>query len=128
MSTRSSAATSWRRMMGAGAWAVADQGLFAVSNLILSVLLSRWLPSAEYGAFATAFAVFLLASTFHTAMLAEPALILGGGKYREALRPYLRQVARLHWASSLVLAVLLLAIALVVALAGHRDVAVGIAA
>lgn len=43
-----------------GFWAVLDQGLFAGSNFLVSVLLARWLEPASYGAFSVAYSVFLL--------------------------------------------------------------------
>ena len=45
-----------------GFWAIVDQALFAVSNLIINVLLARWLSPREYGAFVTAYVVLLLVS------------------------------------------------------------------
>ena len=42
-----------------GGFAVLDQGLFAGSNFLASILLARWLPAAEYGAFVVAYSIFL---------------------------------------------------------------------
>jgi len=75
--------------IGMGLWAVTDQGLFAISNFALNLLLARWLPANEYGAFAVAFSIFLLLGTFHTAILTEPELVFGAGKYRESFQRYL---------------------------------------
>jgi O-antigen/teichoic acid export membrane protein len=72
-----------------GFWAIADQGLFALSNFALNVLLARWLPQEEYGAFAVAFSVFLLLGAFHTAVLTEPMLVFGASKYAAQFRQYL---------------------------------------
>src|SRR5262249_25769313 len=48
-----------------GFWAVLDQGLFALSNLLVNVLLARSLPSEEYGAFVTAYTILLLVGVVH---------------------------------------------------------------
>jgi O-antigen/teichoic acid export membrane protein len=63
--------------------------LFATSNFVLNILLARWLTPEEYGAFSTAFAVFLLVGGLHTATLTEPMLVFGPGKYKGRLSEYL---------------------------------------
>lgn len=84
------------RWLGRGFWAVADQGLFAASNFVLSVLLARWLAPQDYGAFAVAYAVFWFLGTFHTALLSEPMLIFGPGKYKDLLPEYLGVLLYMH--------------------------------
>ena len=49
----------WLPWLTKGCLAVADQGVFAVSNFLLNILLARWLAPADYGAFALAYSVFL---------------------------------------------------------------------
>lgn len=85
------------RWVGNGFWAIMDQGLFAVSNFALNVLLARWLTPADYGAFSVAYTMFLLLGTFHTAILTEPMLVFGPGKYKERLGAYLAVLLRGHW-------------------------------
>jgi len=85
------------RWVGKGFWAIMDQGLFAVSNFALNVLLARWLAPADYGAFSVAYTIFLLLGTFHTAILTEPMLVFGPGKYKERLGAYLAVLLRGHW-------------------------------
>ncbi|HTD47393.1 MAG TPA: hypothetical protein VK881_09015 [bacterium] len=80
-----------------GFWAVMDQGLFAVSNFLLNVLLARWLPPKEYGAFTIAFTVFLLLGTAHEALLTEPMLVFGPSRYKERRSEYLRALLGGHW-------------------------------
>lgn len=72
-----------------GSWAVADQGLFAVSNFALNVLMARWLTPQDYGAFSVAFTIFLLIGMFHTVVLTEPMLVFGPGRYKGRLSEYL---------------------------------------
>lgn len=77
------------RWLTKGFWAVLDQGLFASSNFALNVLLARWLSPYDYGAFSVAFSVFMLIMSLHTAMLCEPMLVFGSGRYKERLPEYL---------------------------------------
>lgn len=77
-------------------WAIADQAFFATSNFALNVLLARWLPAAEYGAFAVAYSVFLLLAMVHSALLIEPLLVFGAGRHEQVFATYLRRVVRGH--------------------------------
>lgn len=104
MTTRSA-----RQWAGAGFWAIADQGLFAVSNFVLNIVLARWLVPEAYGAFALAFSLFLLVSTVHTALLTEPMLVFGPGTYRESFEKYVGVLIREHWKLSCLLGALLAA-------------------
>ncbi len=69
--------------------AIMDQGLFAGSNFLLNILLIRWLEPVQYGAFVTAYAIFLMLGTLHTGMFTEPMLVFGAGKYSKWFRRYL---------------------------------------
>jgi O-antigen/teichoic acid export membrane protein len=97
--------------VGKGSLAILDQGLFAGSNFLLNVLLARWLEPADYGAFALVFSVFLLFGVFHTAILTEPMLVFGPGKYRDRFPEYLGILLRGHFALMLPGAALLAATA-----------------
>jgi O-antigen/teichoic acid export membrane protein len=88
---------NWQRWAGRGVWAVADQGLFAVSSALLNLLLARWLRPAEYGAFAVAYTVFLLIGAVHTALFTEPMLVFGSSKYASSWLSYIRVLLRGHW-------------------------------
>jgi hypothetical protein len=66
-----------RTWLSKGLWAVTDQGLFALTNFGASILLARWLPQREFGAYAVAFSVLLLMGVVHTALLTEPMLVFG---------------------------------------------------
>jgi O-antigen/teichoic acid export membrane protein len=74
-----------------------DQALFAGTNFLVNILLARWLEPAAYGAFATAYAVFLLLGTLHTALWTEPMLVYGSGRFREAFASYQRVLLGYHW-------------------------------
>ncbi|WP_166178488.1 MATE family efflux transporter [Rubrobacter tropicus] len=68
---------------------MADQGLFATSNFALNILLARWLPPTEYGAFGLAFAVFTFVGCLHAATLTEPMLVFSPRRYKECVSEYL---------------------------------------
>jgi O-antigen/teichoic acid export membrane protein len=74
-----------------------DQGFFAVSSLVINVLLARWLPQRDYGAFVVAFSVVLLMGTVHTAVLGEPMHVFGPSRYRDRAGAYIRQLIPLHF-------------------------------
>ena len=71
-----------------GGWAVADQAVFVLTNVILNVLLARWLLPAYYGAFAVAYSVFLLIGACHAAVLIEPMLVFGSSRYASQWKAY----------------------------------------
>ena len=75
--------------LGRGSWAVLDQALFAGSNFTVNILMARWLPQEQYGAFVVTYSAFLLLGAFHTAALTQPMLVFGAGRYRETFSHYL---------------------------------------
>lgn len=89
--------------------AVLDQGLFTGSHFIINVLLARWLEPAQYGAFAVSYAVFMILGALHTAMLAEPMMVYGSGRYAATFRRYVAVLIYGHCGlTSLIAAVLAL--------------------
>lgn len=103
----------WLPWLTKGSLAIADQGIFAVSNFLLNVLLARWLTPEDYGAFALAYSVFLSFLLIHNALLTTPMLVFGQGKYREHFQEYLGVLLRGHFALMLAGAILLIAASLV---------------
>jgi O-antigen/teichoic acid export membrane protein len=81
-----------------GSTALADQVLFATSGLVVNILLARWFPLEEYGSYALAFSIYLFLSSFHNAMLLEPMSVLGPASYRNSLSAYLGSLVHLHFA------------------------------
>jgi O-antigen/teichoic acid export membrane protein len=104
-----SRARSILRWLARGTWAVADQGLFAASNFILNIGLARSLAPREYGAFTLGYTIFLLFSTGHTALLTEPMLVFGAGRYRAQTPDYIGAVLHGHWVLTTLAGLLLLA-------------------
>lgn len=70
---------------GKGALTLADQGLISGSNFAVAVLLARWLPPEEYGAYAIAMSLFLLLANVHQALILEPFMVLHDTRRREGL-------------------------------------------
>ncbi len=89
-----------RHWLRNGFWAVCDQALFALSNFALTVVLARLLAPAEYGVFAVAYSIFLLLSLIHAALVVEPLLVFGPGRYSRQKRAYWSVVRTGHWAVS----------------------------
>jgi O-antigen/teichoic acid export membrane protein len=90
-----------------GAAAVADQGLLSGSSFLVSIFLARYLPAEQYGAYALAFSIFLVISSFHNGLLLEPMSVLGPAAYRDRLRSYFATLVRLHFVLCLPLSLLL---------------------
>jgi O-antigen/teichoic acid export membrane protein len=94
------------------AWALADQWLFSGANFIANILLARWLSPEAYGAYAFGFSLFLLFAAFHTAVLIDPMLVFGAGRYAGRVREYLGFLLRWHVALSLAAATVLAIVSL----------------
>lgn len=91
-----------------GFWAVVDQALFAVSNLIVNVLLARWLNPPEYGAFVTAYVVLILVSVAHVGLLIEPMMVIGPSRFARGFKDYFSFILRFQWMFGAVASVSLL--------------------
>jgi O-antigen/teichoic acid export membrane protein len=73
-----------------------DQGLTSGAGFAANVLLARWMPAAEYGAFAVAFAGYLFLTLFHNALLLEPLSVIGPARHATRMREYFRAQLRVH--------------------------------
>jgi O-antigen/teichoic acid export membrane protein len=73
-----------------------DQGLTSAAGFVANVLLARWMPAAEYGAFAVAFAGYLFLTLFHNALLLEPLSVIGPARHVAHLGEYFRAQLRVH--------------------------------
>jgi len=111
---------------------VTDQALFSGANFVANILLARWLTADGYGAYSLAYAVFLFFLAAYMAVMIEPMVIFGAGRYDCALGQYLKTLLRMHGAAIVPLSALLVAAALIIsrlysAEAGHAllGVAVG---
>jgi O-antigen/teichoic acid export membrane protein len=87
-------AVRWARR---GAVAVADQALFAGTNFLVSVFLARHLDATGYGSFALAQAAFWLMGSAYGAVLTEPMIVFGAGRYGDRFSSYLASLIGAHW-------------------------------
>lgn len=110
-----------------GAWAVADQGLFAGANFLLNILLARWLPPATYGAMVVGLAVLFALGAMHVAVLGEPLLVFGAGHFAGRRRAYLGAVMAGHWVVAAGVLAAMLAAGTVTARLGSADLGVALA-
>jgi O-antigen/teichoic acid export membrane protein len=74
-----------------------DQGLTSAAAFGINVLLARWLPSGDYGAFAVVFAGCLFISGYHNVLLLEPLSVIGPSRYAAHLIEYFRAQVVLHF-------------------------------
>jgi O-antigen/teichoic acid export membrane protein len=115
------------RWAGRGLVSCLDQGVVSGVNFTANVLLARWLPRAEYGAFAVGFALFLFLSGFHNALLLDPACVLGPARFSNHLPGYFKRVVCLHGAWSLAASLVVAAAALTARDASLRRAFYGLA-
>ena len=95
------------RVWGArAAFSLWDQGLASGANFAANLLLARWLPTAAYGAFAVAFAVYTFIYGFYNVLLLEPMSVLGPSRHPESLQGYFRTQLTLHVVLACPLAIL----------------------
>ncbi len=95
MAPASGTARWWAIKGGAG---LLDQALSSATGFLVSILAARYLEPGEYGAFAVSYSVFLLAAALHTAVVTEPMMAFGAGRYRDRFAGYLRILVRGHLA------------------------------
>jgi O-antigen/teichoic acid export membrane protein len=79
-----------------GGASILQQGFFAGAQFMANILLARWLSPASYGVFALAYSIFLLLLAFYIAMIHDPILIFGPGRYSEKFPQYIWTLVRAH--------------------------------
>ena len=84
------------RWIRKGSWAIADQALFAGANFVLGVLLARWMSEVEYGVFATILVAHKFFASQYEALLTEPMLVFGSGRYKRYFSKYLGSLLQAH--------------------------------
>src|SRR5438445_11830963 len=90
-----------------GTLAIIDQGLISGSNFLIAVLLARWLPPEQYGAFALAFECFVLLYDVYNGLIIEPMSVLGSSTYKDCFREYLGVRLRMQMAAAFITVLLL---------------------
>lgn len=96
--------------------AVVEQGFFSGSTFVINVLLIRWFTVEAYGAYALAFAIFILTSSFYNAVILEPIVKFGPVKYDDNYRQYAHLQTILFLIVSLVISGLLMFVVIILAL------------
>lgn len=119
------AVKTYSRVIKKGVVAVWDQAFFSATHFVISVLLTRWLPEVQYGAYAFAYSIFLLLAGFYTVLITEPLSIFGSAQYRSVLSRYTSQQALLHCILSVVAALLGLVAVAIYAVINPQSVLIG---
>jgi hypothetical protein len=76
--------------------AIIEQALIAGSNFLLNVLVVRWLTAAEYGAYAVAFAVYMLLIGCYQGLILEPMAVLSASYDDQQFRSYFGSLLRVQ--------------------------------
>jgi O-antigen/teichoic acid export membrane protein len=63
-----------------GFWAFVDQGIVSIGSFLVTLVLARRLPVAEFGVFGVLVGVLLTANTAHASFIGIPLMVLSGGK------------------------------------------------
>ena len=100
-------------------FSLVDPAAAVSAGLLANLLLARWLPGQQYGAFALVFVLFLFLAGIHNALVLEPMSINGPANYPRNLADYLEAQIWVHLAFSGALATPLLLAAAVLALFGY---------
>lgn len=93
----------WTRRGGFGAL---DQGLYSGANFLINVLLARWLPPEEYGAFTIAFSIVPILTALHSSFLTEPMLVFGTSRYGGRFSSYLGVLIYGHFGIAIAIALI----------------------
>jgi O-antigen/teichoic acid export membrane protein len=101
--------------------AIIEQALIAGSNFLLNVLVVRWLTAAEYGAYAVAFAVYMLLIGCYQGLILEPMAVLSASYDDQQFRSYFGSLLRVQAWISAALAFCLILIVLVLFLLFHQN-------
>ncbi len=109
---------NWRLWGIRLSYSLVDPGAAVSAGLLVNLLLARWLPLQQYGAFALVFALFLFLAGIHKALLLEPLSVLGPANYQRSLADYFEAQIWVHLAFTAVLATPLLIAAALLALFG----------
>ena len=101
-------APQWRLWGSRLSFSLADPGTTLSAGLAVNVLLARWLPAEQYGAFVLVFGLFLLLAGLHNALLLEPMSLFDPAHDPRGFADYFEAQIWVHLALTAVLAVPLL--------------------
>jgi O-antigen/teichoic acid export membrane protein len=101
------------QFLGKGVYAIIDQALYAGSNFLISIFMARQLDTYQYGAFSTVYSWFFLVIGFHSAIVIEPMLVFGSGKYLTEFKVYFKSIFRGNLIFSIVVGTIFLIVGLI---------------
>ena len=108
---------AWRATTG-GVVVIGEQFLSSLGGFIVLVAFARWQELEEFGAFSLAMALYLVVGGFYTALVLEPASVLGAVEALAEPRRYRAAIASLHWRVTLAAAAVVAIPAVIASLAG----------
>ncbi|MDQ6838978.1 MAG: hypothetical protein M3137_11770 [Actinomycetota bacterium] len=72
----------WQRLLAVprstGLWALGDQGVVSVGTFLVTLVLGRRLPAAEFGVFGVLLGILVTANTAHASLIGIPLMVLTG--------------------------------------------------
>ena len=77
--------------------AIIDQALYALTNLVLQIVVARSISSDEYGAFSIGVLFFFVAALVQQALIIEPMFVFSRHRYGERMAAYHNRLKR-GWA------------------------------
>lgn len=101
-------------------WALADQAVVSGNNFITGVLLARFLGPEVFGMFVLMQSVLLYVSSFQGALIFQPMMSAAPQLAESERRPYLQGVFALQLMLSLVLGIIVVALAVLAKLTGFQ--------
>lgn len=101
----------YARWIGKGINSILDEGSISGSNFLISVMLARWLPAAQYGGYVLAFSIFLLLSSLQQTLILEPMMVFAPACYSDRMSGYVRALLKFQILFSVPVVVLLAAAA-----------------
>lgn len=94
------------RRMRQFSYTMIDQAVYSLAGFAMNLWLIKYLTIEDYGRFALAFTLFLMASGIHNAFILEPLSVYGSSVSRSEFGAYLGRLLILHFAVCLSLSIL----------------------
>ena len=110
-----------------GVLSLFEQGLGSCANQMISILVARNIAPDGYGAFTLAFSILLMAGVLYYALIVEPMMVFGSGKYAQCFTEYLTLLSYGHWVVTGSLTTILAAAAAASVHLGNRGIATAFA-
>lgn len=102
-------------------YAVADQFFFAGASFLSSVLLGRWLSPSDFGLFSLLQSIVWLIGAYYTALMIDPMMVFGPGKYSQQFTQYFSIIEKYHRKIATVLFIITFAVGVIFLLIGNHS-------